>query len=1730
MLLRSRYRVIRPLGKGGGGTVFEVEDLAAGARRIALKAHFHHEDDQALLDLLKEEFRVLAGLRHPWIARVYDFGRIPAESGLEGARGRPGYFFTRELIEGEDLMASVGAASTSLPRICQIFRRVAAVLDVLHRAGAVHGDFKPANVIVSADDTPSLIDFGMARGEGESSFSGTIAYLAPEVISAKQVDRRADLYALGITLYQVLTGKLPGDEVGIAKMIDWHLHGQRPKVSLSRPDVPPSLDELVSRLMHPDPDMRPPDAAEVGVALERVLATLGAPVAAIDESFVAPAPGASLNEPLEQLEIAIRRRLLTATSAEGDQPPSLLAVHGEPGHGKSTLLGELAWRCQLAGIEVARGAFQQGDGRAFGAIVDLLAQIAGIVGMPHPLQVAKAGSLGASGDRYGLMQRICDYLAEAATEQPLLLLLDNVELATAESREALRFLAHTIDPRVPVLLLVAHSKGAEESEALGAPQSVELKGLCEDEVARLYAVASGRHDEALVAKITAHTGGNPQFVLDVLRQLWREGWPTHPDLRQALAPAALEALHERRWAEITSAERDVLAMLAVLGRPSGGMLLMDVMRGEVMRGADGEAGRRKAVDDAAVGLPLERLEALGWLARTSDGAWGLRQAHVAALIVAGLEVPWRKRLHRALLELCGAEANPAERAHHGLAAGELSTVWTDLKLALEQFREMGAFRRAIELVSQALELAQESGKHWARRRDDLRLWLGELLRLAGEVKAAEEVLSPLLEGPAVAERARLELSRVLRAAGEGRRALALLQGLEGVGDELALQGACERAGALAELDDHEAAFEAAIAGLEVEARAPNATLRAELLGRQAWSLGHRERFDEAVVLFERALSVAHSSPVEADLLNRWASVSWRHGRYDQVEQLYTRALSTMMQSGNVERSAVIRFNLSAYLLQRGQYGAALSQLETTLRLFEGMGAQQHAATARCNLGQLQLEVGLVEQAQHNVSRAALAMRGFGRRGGEALAGLLLALLAARRGELDEARLGIGQARETYLAIGQKRDAADALLDLAEVELEAKNFDAAQRARELAAREVELGEQPDLQIRDQCLRVRLLAHAPEGGDAQQAWVELGEALEEALHLDSLRWQWLCRVAGLELAMATGETARAQVHARAGEAVLDQMCLGLPVAAQRAFNARPRRRTLRGLASRNRVVVGERGSLGEVSLLGATLPPMPPSQGPAERERFFRLLEIYRRIASELDLDRLLGLVMDAAVELTGAERGFLLLGDNPEALRLEVSRNIDLEGRAGGYSRSIAERVFSVGQPVITVSAHNDPRFVDYASVHQLRLESVLCIPVHAYGKAVGVLYMESRFQSGRFTPDDQRLLMAFGDQVAIALTNARLYAENSKRAEELEAAKEEIESLAEERGRLLEKRTAQLEQAQRDLAHLAPRTGRFGMVGSSGPMARIFQLIERVATTDVPVLIEGESGTGKEMVARAIHQQSARKKKRLVCINCAAIPENLLESELFGHTRGAFTGADREKKGLFAVADGGTLLLDEIGDMSQRMQVDMLRVLQEKTMRPVGGQHDISIDVRVVAASNKPLAELVRQGRFREDLFYRLHVIRIELPPLRQRRDDIVLLADHFLERINQQMGQRKRLSRGAHERLMAYDWPGNVRQLEHALVNASVLADELVLQAEDFTFDAPLSPGSSTEGGISGSATGSAAGSSLASEPEDRRAGERAQILSALEETGWNRSKAATVMGMPRRTFYRRLKLHGIQ
>jgi len=433
---------------------------------------------------------------------------------------------------------------------------------------------------------------------------------------------------------------------------------------------------------------------------------------------------------------------------------------------------------------------------------------------------------------------------------------------------------------------------------------------------------------------------------------------------------------------------------------------------------------------------------------------------------------------------------------------------------------------------------------------------------------------------------------------------------------------------------------------------------------------------------------------------------------------------------------------------------------------------------------------------------------------------------------------------------------------------------------------------------------------------------------------------------------------------------------------------------------------------------------------------RILEVNKRLARAPDEETLLEGFLDAANALAGSERAFLLAADEEGGVAVLRSRDLAGQEPARGagpvereLDRELVLEVLSSG--IAGVASPGAPR-------------AALCVPLP--GSEPLALYVDARQDDDLFRPGDAPLLTAFGEQVSVALERVRLLGETERQQQALRRAAEQAERLNRRLAELLERRTAELRAVRADLAAVDEgfRHRYEEIVGRGPAMLAVLRQVDRIADTNVPVLFEGESGTGKELLARALHASSGRRGARFVAENCAALPDTLLENELFGHERGAFTGADAATQGLFERADGGTLFLDEVGDMSQSLQKRLLRVLQEGEVRRVGGSTVTKVDVRVVTATNRDLSQLVREGRFREDLFYRLAVVKVRVPPLRERREDVPELVRHFVARVAQEAGPCE-VTDPALDALVRYDWPGNIRQLDNELRRAAALSRGLV-------------------------------------------------------------------------------------
>ncbi len=492
----------------------------------------------------------------------------------------------------------------------------------------------------------------------------------------------------------------------------------------------------------------------------------------------------------------------------------------------------------------------------------------------------------------------------------------------------------------------------------------------------------------------------------------------------------------------------------------------------------------------------------------------------------------------------------------------------------------------------------------------------------------------------------------------------------------------------------------------------------------------------------------------------------------------------------------------------------------------------------------------------------------------------------------------------------------------------------------------------------------------------------------------------------------------------------------------------------------------------------------------------LYEISQELDRSTDLGQVMAPVLPTLGETLGLERGVItLFNRQAERIQIDAAYGLSSEERKRGQYRpgeGIVGRVIQTGEPAVVEDILSDPAFLNRTGRRQDQIKAgtaYLCVPIKIESETIGALSVERGGESEIDLEEDVQLLTIISSMVAQAVKLRR-------------RVEEEKERLGQENARL-----------QRELKDKFKPDN---ILGNSQAMQEVFDLIQQVSRSDATVLIRGESGTGKELVAHALHYNSLRAAKPFIKVNCAALPETVIESELFGHEKGAFTSAVSKRMGRFEMAHGGTIFLDEIGDLAPTIQVKLLRVLQEREFERVGGTETIKTNVRVIAATNRPLEEAMNEGSFREDLYYRLNVFPIHIPPLRDRKSDIILLADAFAERYARLNGKTiKRISTPAIELFMSYHWPGNVRELENCIERAVLLSSNGVIHGNH------LPPSLQ-----SAESTGTLSAATL---PEALGALEKELIQDALKSSRGNMAKAARILGLTERKMGLRVEKYRI-
>ncbi|MBI2339859.1 MAG: sigma 54-interacting transcriptional regulator [Deltaproteobacteria bacterium] len=795
--------------------------------------------------------------------------------------------------------------------------------------------------------------------------------------------------------------------------------------------------------------------------------------------------------------------------------------------------------------------------------------------------------------------------------------------------------------------------------------------------------------------------------------------------------------------------------------------------------------------------------------------------------------------------------------------------------------------------------------------------------------------------------------------------------------------------------------------------------RGRLLALKGESAIDEGEFDRAHEALSSALEIFRNDPAHAvdeiRIRNFLAYLLLRQGKAKEAVASFEESLRKMKSGLSVkEASLITNLDLGLACLQAGEYQKAVERLSDELKT----ASPEKETGIYYNMAQSYAGLNDTSNAEKyfRLSIGQARTRGdpaFILRGLNGLGNLL-----RNTDRWEEAKIHYGEALEVALAIGDYTSSA-----------------AICQNRGVLASKHDLNDPAIHDLEDSLeFAAKIPAHyAFEKNLVCRSYVELGEIYGKRREWERAR-DYLNRAGHMAEEDADIKNFRFWVllaRCRAGQGMKDETAYARDLSKLNYYADDPvKKEALEELKKRYKSDIGDQ-TRKEAIIVG-------PSGSQAELEA---ILKINRDLAGDMPLDELLRRILGHALSLSGAELGVILRKNDKGELCPALSLNAELDSALAEVSQSVANKALESGRTVISVDASRDVLFSQSESVAVLRLKSILGSPIVFRGKILGVLYLSHTVRVGAFDEKIVRTIDAFADQAGLALTNHELLEFHRRANEKLKAdldlsqfdlqrARERIRSLPDEMQFVL--------------------TG--GPILTRSPVIReLLKSLDRLAESVLPVIIAGETGTGKELLARYLHESSPRKQKPFVAINCGALPANLIESELFGHVKGAFTGADRDKVGLIETANGGTLFLDEIADLPLDLQVRLLRVLQEREVLRIGDRSGRPVDIRVVSASHRNLREAMEAKKFREDLYYRLAGFEATLPALRDRPEDIPLLAEHFLKEYRRETKRKKpeRIGGRLMKTLEDYAWPGNVRELKNFIASSAVLCERTVLNAD---------------------------------------------------------------------------------
>ena len=1708
--LAKKYIILGKLGEGRWGQVFQVKDNTDN-KVYALKGVDIGDDSETIF--LSNEFQMLCRLNHPNIVKVHDFGFLEDGSA----------YYTMEWVDGKSINHYFEQIRSEPAVLKEVICQLCDALAYLHTSGIVHSDLKPENILVSRQGkkiTVKISDFGLAemfnkpfvQTQGIPQLRGTYPYMSPEMIKGRQIDHRSDLYSLGVILYELTTGVNPFAMKSIQAIISSHLNKHPQQPTEFNPELDPELNRIILQLLAKEPSFRPTTAEEISISLRLK-----------DKNLIQPPPlaqGMFVGQRLPWKEL--QRNFEKACQGKG----SLVLVEGPDGIGKSRLLDDIKAEFQLSGAHVLE-IFGESKRSAFDVFNQLFSRL-DFLGYKLPTDMIEL-LFGVSGSEQMFENPADDHMKndhlQAANallkslsssnkeldESPLIIIFKNFHF---EEKIAWRFFTELAfyweqlaSNGVPCLWIIESRQSIVESMLTepihGRILTVEPVSLTEDETGILLSsiLSVTPFPEFITQDIFQITNGNPLMINILAKTIhsanvieWKEhGWRINEDrLEEVELAVDLNRLFRNQIARVPQSLRTVLNHTSLWPAPFCVKQLLITIP-----------------EDSEVAGSLKQLVLLGYLERIDcDGQtlYKIKYSSLRDQIHESIPAYERIDQHQKIAKYIVSQTDfrPEDVSYHLLEGDNRQEGCEWAADAGRNFAKEGKHDLAVHWFDIAIKRMPD------RNRSKIAQISYEQAQSAYAAKntrvalLALEEANPILESRFYQKREKakylillgsceMSISQFTKAQKTFEVALEYLPKTTAFDIRLKLLSLYSMV--ICYNGQAERAIELTTSTIKELPLEDNPYYASLLLSALAYAYTLQQKFQDAETTMKECIRYGEMLANPLAIVNRYLDLGRIYhfqNRFRDAAIEFDRVISLTRKGGNPVALGQALCMLAELKFKTDQHAEILPILQEAMEIGERLGDLYIVAHSMTIQGNFYTSQGKLDKANTILNKAmtyidqmedkSILMRIYSS----------LATISFRRGNWSTAMKFqeklLENARSKKYLIG----ICMSYLQLANIYKYMKNWDKAfkylDRCDKINAHLQ--WNNPDVNI----LRAEIYVGVE---DIRNALKYAKKGLETAQSQQSLRSQGYGNSVIGQIYHKQGSLSQARDHLlsalKAFEIQQDVYEIGLVhMYLGELYQTLADMEKSRSELSQAKDCFRHLGADYHLNMVEENLTLIYKKKGDPDINLdpiLSTFEEITTLMNSLTDTSELLEKILDVAIRFVNAERGLVILNEkNSQEPIVRSVRNLDesTSRDATLISRTVLKASAESDSVIFSGDAPSDPRFSTVKSVRSYNILSLVCVPLKLRDKIIGAIYVDSRRISNLFSERDRRFLLAFANLAAVAIQRSELY---QTQEEEKIALKQEI-------------------------------LGRYkfdNMLGKSKIMQEVFQRLESISRTDTATLITGDSGTGKELVARSIHYNSHRRNNRFVIINCAAIPETLVESELFGYMKGAFTDARQNKSGRFEFANGGTLFLDEIGEMPINMQAKLLRAIEHKEITRIGDDNSRKVDVRIIAATNRDLRAMIQEGRFREDFYYRLRVAQIRLPNLVERVEDLPLLASHFLIEASKRTGRHfTEFESKAFEALTQYSWPGNVRELEHAIESAVVFGSPPVVYLKDLPQEIRLPFAKS----------GAAYGKPDLHSMDEM---EEAHIRAILTSTQGNKLKACHILDISRPTLDRKLEKYNI-